>query len=73
MEAAIAQSFDRLRDLAMKSPSKGERDRQLGAVGNLLSGNIEDGLVTLVEALPQEQVVPMLMAYYDRVLERWAI
>jgi preprotein translocase subunit SecA len=71
MEAAIEQSFDRLRDLTVKSPSKGERDRQLGAVGNLLSGNIEDGLVTLVEALPQEQVVPTLMVYYDRVLEQW--
>ncbi len=71
MDDAITQSFGRLRDLAVGSPSKSERSRQLKAVHTQLSEGIEDALVMLIGALPQEQVAPTLMAYYDRVLERW--
>jgi hypothetical protein len=73
MADAIEQGFDRLHDLTVRSSSKGERNRQLKAIGALLAESTEDALVASVEALPLEQVVPTLMAYYDRVLAHWEV
>jgi preprotein translocase subunit SecA len=71
INAAIAKTFEALRAQAVRNLPKKERDLQSAVAHARLVKNVEDALVTLFQALPQEQVEPTLTGYYDRVLEAW--
>jgi preprotein translocase subunit SecA len=71
VDEANSEAFGRLRALVARSPSKSERGAQLAAARVRLHEGVEEALMALVRAVPQEQAVLALMNYYDRVLTFW--
>ena len=71
VDQAIGEAFERLQGLAAAKSSRGELDPRLAAISAVLGRGIGAALATAVESLPVEQVSPLFLSYYDRVLAQW--